>query len=222
LVSTTFIWAIPVIILWHRLYLLGPEHLLRKKFWPLLTRSLKVIHHSLVLFGIGLVAAVLMTGGVLYLRLHGDSEGMIGTITEMGRTEYALYIFGILVVFSFLLIVALRLSMAFSALTIGKKLSFRTSWRITRKNTFRMLAATLGGGIPLLAVEAVVLWGAKYYFQVDLMAGTAPSPDMIYIFVLVFAPILALPLAILCSLASSFYRHCGCEEFRQSMKGSKI
>lgn len=217
LVCVTFIWAIPVIILWHRLYLLGPEHLIRKKIWPLITRSLSVISHSLILFGMGLVAAVGITWGVLYLRVMSESENMAGTITEMGQMEYALYMVGIIIIFSFLLIIALRFSMAFSSLTIGKSLRFTTSWQMTRKNTFRMLVATFAGGIPLIIVEAVVLWAARYYFNIDLLAGTAPDPDMIYIFVLVASPILTLPMAILCSLMSTFYRHCGCAEFRETM-----
>lgn len=218
LVLTTFIWAIPVIILWHRLYLLGPEHLIRKKIWPLITRSLKVISHSLILFGMGLVAAVAITWGILYLRVISESEEMAGTITEMGQMEYALYAFGIFIILSFLLGLALRLSAAFSSLTIGKSLRFSTSWHMTRRNTFRMLAATLGGGIPFLGIEAALIWGAKYYFQIDLLAGTAAEPDMIYIFVLGFSPVLTLPVAILCSLTSTFYRHCGCAEFRESMQ----
>ncbi|PCI46990.1 MAG: hypothetical protein COB49_07760 [Alphaproteobacteria bacterium] len=216
LVFTTFIWAVPVIILWHRLYLLGPEHLVRKKVWPLITRSLSVIHHSMVFFGIGLVMAIAITGGILYLRVMSESENMAGTITEMGQMEYALYIFGIFVICSFLLGLALRLSMAFSSLTIGKKLSYTASWCLTRRNTFRMLAATLIGGIPLLGIEAALVWGGKYYFHIDLLAATAPEPDMIYIFVLLSSPLLTLPVAILCSLASTFYRHCGCADFRES------
>lgn len=218
LVLTTFIWAIPAIILWHRLYLLGPEHLIRKKVWRLITRTLKVISHSLVFLGMGLVIASTITWGILYLRVMGDSQGMAGTVFEMGQMEYALYVFGLLVILTFLLGLALRLSMAFSSLTIGKSLRFTTSWDMTRKNTFRMLAATLGGGIPLLGLMAALLWAAKYYFQIDLMAGTAPEPDMIYIFILASSPILTLPLAISCSLASTFYRHCGCAEFRESAK----
>lgn len=213
LVLITFLWAIPMIILWHRLYLLGPEHLIRKKIWPLITRSLTVISHSLVLFGMGLVAAISITWAILYLRVMSDSEG---TITEMGQMEYALYIFGILCIITFLLTIALRLSLAFSSLTIGKSLHFGTSWDMTSKNTFRMLASTLGGSIPLLGIVIGLLWAAKYYLQIDLYAGTAPEPHMIYSFVLICSPLLTLPIAILCSLASTFYRHCGCAEFRES------
>ncbi len=215
-ILTTFIWAIPVTVLWHRLYLLGPEHLIRKKIWPLITRSLSVISHSLIFFGLGLIAAAVITWGVLYLRVMSNSEKMAGTITEMGQMEYALYVFGILVVLSFLLLIGLRFSMAFSSLTIGKSLRFTTSWRMTRKNTFRMLVATLAGGLPLLGVVIMVLWLANHFFQIDLLAGTAPEPDMIYIFVLLAAPVLTLPMAILCSLTSTFYRHCGCADFRES------
>lgn len=217
LVLTTFLWAIPMIILWHRLFLLGPEHLIRKKVWPLITRSLKVISHSLVFFGMGLVAAVAITWGILFLRVMGEAEGMAGSITEMGQMEYGLYVFGILIIIAFLLTIGLRLSMAFAALTIGKSLKFGTSWDMTRKNTFRLLAATLGGAIPLLGVVTGLLWAAKYYFQIDLLAGTAPEANMIYIFVLVCSSILTLPMAVLCSLSSTFYRHCGCAEFRESM-----
>ncbi len=216
LVMTTFIWAFPVIILWHRLFLLGPEHLIRKKVWPLITRSLNVISHSLVFFGIGLVAAVTITWGILYLRVKIGSEEMVGTLTEMSQLEYALYIIGLLTVISFLIPIFLRFSMAFSAQAIGKSLGFITSWDITRKNTFRMLGATLIGFLPIVAIVALVLWGGNHYLDIDLLAGTAPDPDMIYNFVLVFSPFLTLPLAIFCSLTSTFYRHCGCAEFKAS------
>ena len=215
LVLTTFIWAIPVIILWHRLYLLGPEHLFRKRAWPLITRSLKVISHSLVLLGMGMLATVTVIWGIFYLRIMSDAEGMTGTITEMSQREYTLYMVAIIVVLVFLLTIALRFSMAFSSLTIGKSLRFTASWRLTRKNTFRMLLATLFGGLPLATIAVATLLFANHYFQIDLLAHTAPDPDMIYIFILITAPILTLPLAILCSLTSTFYRHCGCAEFRE-------
>lgn len=215
LICTTFVWAIPVTILWHRLYLLGPEHLMRRKIWPLITRSLKIISHSLILFGGGLVFAIAITGAVLYLRVMGESEQMVGTISEMGSREYALYIFGILIVLSVLLLIALRLSMAFSSHAIGKSMRFTTSWQITSKNTFRMLVTTLIGVAPLGLIQVTVIWAGNYFFHIDLLSGTAPSSQMIYSFVLVFSPLLALPLAILCSLTSTFYRHCGCAELRE-------
>lgn len=217
LVTTTFIWAFPVIILWHRLYLLGPEHLIRRKIWPLITRSLTIISHSLIFFGFGLIAAVAMTAGILYVRVSTESAEMAGTISEMGQTEYALYSVGSLIVICFLLIIALRLSMAFASQAIGKSLGFTTSWRMTRKNTLRMLIATLLAAAPLLILDGLVIWAAQHYLQIDLINGTAPNQDMMYLFVFAVAPVLSLPLAALCSLTSSFYRHCGCAEFRSSL-----
>lgn len=216
LVLTTFIWAFPVIILWHRLYLLGPEHLFRKKVWPLITRSLTVISHSLVFFGIGLVAAVGITWGLLYLRVKVGSEEMIGTLTEMSQMEYALYTLGLLTVIGFLVPISLRFSMAFSAQAIGKSLGFGISWDITRRNTFRMLLATLVGFLPVVALVGLTLWAAKHYWGIDLFAGTAPEMDLIYKFVLIFSPILTLPMAIFCSLTSTFYRHCGCADVKST------
>jgi len=215
LVATTFLWAIPVIILWQRLYLLGPEHLIRKKVWPLMTRSLRLIYHSMIFFGLILIAAVAITWGLLYLRVISSSEKMIGTITQMGEVEYILYILAFVIILSFLLIIALRFSMAFSSLTIGKSLRLTTSWRMTRKNTFRMLLATFIGSLPVGSAVIILLWAANHYFHIDLLAGTAPNPDMVYIFVLLFSPMLTLPLAFLCALTSTFYRHCGCAEYRE-------
>ncbi len=215
LVSSTFLWAFPVIILWHRLYLLGPEHLIRKKIWPLLTRTINIISHSLIFFGMGLLAAIGMTIGVLYLRIFNESEELSGTINEMGQTEYMLYATAIIIILLFLLIISLRLSMAFSAQTIGKKLGFTTSWRITRKNTFRMLFVTLFGCIPMIALAYLLTWSGNHFFEIDLLSISAPEHHMIYSFILVTSPILTLPLAILCSLTSSFYRHCGCAEVRE-------
>ncbi|MCF6215354.1 MAG: hypothetical protein L3J58_04175 [Emcibacter sp.] len=215
LVGTTLLWAMPMTILWQRLYLLGPEHLIRRKVWPLITRSLKLINHSLIFFGLLLVAGAAITWGILYLRIFSGSEKMMGTITRMGDMEYALYAFGLLAMVLFLLIISLRFSLAFSSLSIGKPLRFTTSWFMTRKNTFRMLIATLLSSLPILAIYSVLLWAAEYYFNIDLLAGTAQSSDMMYIFILIFAPILSLPLATYCSLTSTFYRHCGCPEFSE-------
>ncbi|MCF8474689.1 MAG: hypothetical protein K9G26_08335 [Emcibacter sp.] len=214
-ILTTFIWIIPVIILWHRLYLLGPEHLFRKKIWPLITRTLRVLAKSLIFLGIGFIAAATITAAILYLRIMSESADMKGTITEMGHSEYVLYVVGLLVLLTFLMVVALRLSMAFSALSIGKTLGFTTSWRITRKNTFRMLIATLLGIIPLLGINIFILWAIKYFFFVDILSGTAENITLIYIFVLLFSPILSLPIALLCSLTTRFYRHCGCEMLKK-------
>lgn len=214
LLLTTFIWAVPVIILWHRLYLLGPEHLIRKKIWPLITRSFNVISHSLIFIGLGLVMSVLFIWGMLHLRAISSMDSMAGTITELGTGELLLYIFIGLDIFCFLLLVGLRFSMAFSAVAIGKKIGFTTSWRMTRKNTFRMLEATLLGGLPMIILLGAVMTGARVFMDIDLIAGTAPDQDMIYYFVLVTAPLLTLPVAILCSLTSTFYRHCGCAEYR--------
>jgi len=216
LVCTTLLWAIPVTILWQRLYLLGPEHLIRKKAWPLISRSLKLINHSLIFFGLVLVAGAVITWGILYLRIFIGSEEMVGTITQMSKMEYALYASGLCVMVGFLLIIALRFSLAFSSLSIGKSLRFTTSWRMTRKNTFRMLFTTLLSSVPILGIYAVLLWAANHYFKNDLLAGAAPNPDVIYIFILIFAPILSLPLATFCSLISTFYRHCGCAEFSET------
>lgn len=220
LVGTTLLWAIPMTILWQRLYLLGPEHLIRRKVWPLITRSLKLINHSLIFFGLILVAGAAVAWGILYLRIFSGSEKMTGTITRMGDMEYALYASGLLALIFFLLIISLRFSLAFSSLTIGKPLRFTTSWRMTRKNTFRMLITTLLSSLPIAGIYSVLLWVAEYYFNIDLLAGTAQNPDMdpdmIYIFILIFAPLLSLPLATLCSLTSTFYRHCGCPEFSES------
>jgi len=216
LVLTTIIWAFPVTILWHRLYLLGPEHLIRRRIWPLITRSFTIISHSLILFGLGLMAAIATIWSIIYLRMITDSRQMVGTITEMGRLEYALYSLGIILVISFLLLIALRFSMAFASQAIGKSMRLTTSWRITRQNTFRMLVATCLGALPLLGLQVITLGAAKYYLQIDIFSGSAPEPYMIYLFVLIFSPILTSPLAILCSLSSTFYRHCGCAEFRES------
>ena len=96
---------------------------------------------------------------------------MVGTLTEMSQLEYALYIIGLLTVISFLIPIFLRFSMAFSAQAIGKSLGFITSWDITRKNTFRMLGATLIGFLPIVAIVALVLWGGNHYLDIDLLVA---------------------------------------------------
>lgn len=216
LVLSTFFWLIPCIILWHRLYLLGPEHLIRRNLWALVSRTAYIISHSLVFIGMALIAATATTWGILYLRNLLEESMSAATITSVSQAEYMLYTAGIFIFFSLIAIASIRFSMAFSSQSIGKKLGFITSWKLTRRNTTSMLLSCILILIPLTLVSIFTLSAAKIFWQIDLIAGTAPSPDSAYYYILLAAPLLCLPIAGFCSLTSAFYRHCGCADYWDS------
>jgi len=212
LVLSSFFWLMPCLILWHRLYLLGPEHLIRRKLWALISRTVYIISHSLIFIGMALIAATATTAAILYLRIRLGASMNGATIATASQAEYLLYTTGFFIFFCLIAIAIIRFSMAYSSLSIGKKLGFRTSWQLTRRNTASMFLSMVVMLAPLVLISLLTLWAANVIWNIDLFSGDVMNNDLAYYYILFTSPLLCLPIAGFCSLTSTFYRHCGCAD----------
>lgn len=216
-ILTTYFWAIPCVILWHRLYLLGPQHLLRRKIWPILTRSFVIL--SKVLFLIGLCAMVILlliaifSFFISYLGLNDSISNFI----ELTETEFMRYVVIVTIASSVTYLVFLRFSLAICARTIGKRIGLRTSWRLTEKNTFRMLLSFLTVFLPTLIITFGIIFTYQSLLNLNLFYSGELLDTMSYVHIFILAPIITLPLCATCSQCASFYRHCGGEDCTQKM-----
>ncbi|MFC7048251.1 hypothetical protein [Emcibacter nanhaiensis] len=214
LMLTTFAWLVPSVILWHRLFLLGPEHLLRRKFWPLITRSFHFSLKILVFLGVLLVLLFLIGGAVLFV-LNQITLDRQGSVEAIGNIELAVYLAAAVVLFLLTLAIGLRLSLAFSAQSIGKRLGFRSSWDLTRSLTGHMLLSVLAGLILPVGLVLLLRLLVLSLFGLDILSGLAMAPKQIFILIFALSPLMSLPLAYLCSQTSVFYRNCGAWDFRE-------
>lgn len=214
-ILTTYFWAIPCIILWHRLYLLGPQHLIRRKIWPILTRSFVMMTKVLMLIGLGsmLIIAFLaiLIFGITYLGLNESISDFI----QLTDNEFMRYILIISVTGIITYLAFLRFSLAICARTIGKRVGLLTSWRLTEKNTFRMFLSFIAIFLPMLTLSFSLLYIYQTAIGLDLFySGEILSP-ISYVHIFILAPVITLPLSAICSQCASFYRHCGGEECEQ-------
>lgn len=214
-ILTTYVWAIPCIILWHRLYLLGPEHLLRKKIWPILTRSFVMMSKVLFLVGICSLLAILSISTLAFLINYLGLNDSISDFIELTDSEFTRYSIIVSVTLIITYLVFLRFSLAISARTIGKRIGLLTSWKLTEKNTIRMFLSFVVTNLPIIAGSLIII----YFYQTALGTNLFYSGEILtpfaYLHILILAPVMTLPLSALCSQCAAFYRHCGGEECEQ-------
>jgi len=214
-ILTTYFWAVPCFVLWHRLYLLGPEHLLRRKIWPILTRSFVLFLKVLMMIGIcillAVIFAILMSLFISLLNLNTTFSDLL----ELSDYEYLRYVSTISLTLFFAYLIFLRFSLAISARTIGKRIGMATSWRLTKTNTLRMFFCYLTILLPIMALSMGVLFVYQALFELDLFFSGEILNRETYVHIFLLAPVLCLPIAASCSQCASFYRHCGGEECSQ-------
>lgn len=216
-ILTTYLWAIPCMILWQRLYLLGPDHLLRKKIWPILTRSFVLISKVLYLVGI---ASLVIIGSVIVLLYLLNVSGLDQSLSDffiLSENELFRYvmIFGGAGFITYL--VFLRFSLAMCARTIGKRIGLLTSWRLTENNTTRMFISFMSVILPAIIFTLLFLKIYQAMFGINLFFSGEMLNTVSYIHIFVLAPIITLPLSAMCSQCASFYRHCGGEDCPQGL-----
>ncbi|MDG1438605.1 MAG: hypothetical protein P8P98_06470, partial [Emcibacteraceae bacterium] len=87
-IATTYFWALPCFILWHRLYLLGPEHLMKRKIWPILTRSFVIMSKVLFLIGLASLICALLIGGLLFLINAFGLNDSVSDFSDLSDNEF--------------------------------------------------------------------------------------------------------------------------------------
>ncbi|MBT5072944.1 MAG: hypothetical protein HOJ34_10240 [Kordiimonadaceae bacterium] len=215
-ILATYFWALPCIILWHRLYLLGPEHLLRRKIWPILTRSFVMMTKLLILVGICAFLAVILVGLLSFIIGFMGLNDSLSDFLELSDSEFTRYMVIISITGALTYLVFLRFSLAICARTIGKRIGLINSWKLTEKNTFRMLCSFMGSFMPITILAILILFGYQKIFGIDLFYSGEILSTLSYIHIFVLAPVLTLPLSAICSQCASFYRHCGGEDYTKT------
>jgi len=215
-ILTTYFWAIPCVILWHRLYLLGPEHLLRRKIWPILTRSFVMMSKLLILVGICAFLAIILVAMLSFIISYMGLNDSISNFLELTDSEFTRYMIIIIITGTLTYLVFLRFSLAICARTIGKRIGLLNSWKLTEKNTFRMFCSFMVTFTPVTILAVLVLLGYQAIFGIDLFYSSQILSTLSYIHIFVLAPVLTLPLSAMCSQCASFYRLCGGEEFTRT------
>ncbi|MBT6032663.1 MAG: hypothetical protein HOH19_08810 [Kordiimonadaceae bacterium] len=132
---------------------------------------------------------------------------------ELNDNEYFRYasivsLTGLLIYFLFL-----RFSLAICSRSIGKRMGLLTSWKLTEKNTLRMFCSFMAILIPIIIITFVSLALYQFIFSIDLFYSGEILRTTTYIHIFVLAPVITLPLGALSSQCSSFYRHCGGEDY---------
>jgi len=216
-IFSTYIWAIPCVILWHRLYLLGPEHLLKKKIWPILTRSMVIISKVLFLIGIASLITIICVALLLYLITEMNLNDSVSNFIGLSDNEFMRFAVIITVTGLITYLVFLKFSLAICARTIGKRIGLLTSWRLTEKNTMRMFLSFLSIVLP----STLFTFSFVYLYQKSLGLNLFYSGEILskldYFHIFILAPVITIPLSAMCSQCASFYRHCGGEECPQGL-----
>tara|TARA_R110002073_G_scaffold270732_2_gene434034 strand:+ start:551 stop:1330 length:780 start_codon:yes stop_codon:yes gene_type:complete len=211
-ILTTYFWAIPCVILWHRLYLLGPQHLLRRKIWPILTRSFVMMTKVLFLVGLSSMLIIAFLAILTLIVSYLDLNDSISDFIKLTDSEFMRYIVIISVTGMITYLVFLRFTLAICARTIGKRIGLFTSWRLTKKNTFRMFLSFVAIFMPVLTFSLGILYIYQKSIGLDLFYSGEILNTSSYIHIFILAPVITLPLSAMCSQCASFYRHCGGED----------
>ena len=138
----------------HRLILLGPEEIAPWGFTIWSTREVTFLSYFLLLY-ILVLAPSLVFSGVFYLVLQ-FSELAAGYLVDASQIFYLLSII-------FCIWLTSRLSLVFPGIAIGKGVSFKLSWEVTRSHTLLMILVLVAA--PIVASPFAIfleLFGLGY------------------------------------------------------------
>jgi hypothetical protein len=216
-ILSTYLWALPCIILWHRLYLLGPEHLMKRKIWPILTRSFVIMSKVLFLVGLAALVCILLVGVLLFLINTLGLNDSVSDFIALSDSEFMRFLIIVLITGLITYLVFLRFSLAICARTIGKRIGLLTSWKLTEKNTMRMFLSFIAICIPAAMATYSILYVYQSVFNFSIFYSGEMLTTTSYIHIFILAPVITLPLSAMCSQCAAFYRHCGGEECPQGL-----
>ena len=179
---------VPFLSAWHRMTLLGPDNARgvigyayrgaeRRFLGFLLLAYLFFLLGSIL--GSALIVPLVLTGG------EGPGAVMLAVVLSLALTAVLAY-------------VILRWSMVFPAISVGERLGFAGSWRLTRGHGGRIFLTTVLIFLPLFAVAAAVI------SIVGL--GTALGPGYVFVELLLLIPGLYIA-AVTVSALSMIYWH---------------
>jgi len=214
-ILTTLLWTVPCLVFWYRLYLLGPENLLRWKIWPILTRSFIIVTNFLFLLGLFSLLTIAFLTILAFIVNYQSLNNIISNFIELTDYELLRYIVIISITGMITYLAFLRFSLAICARTIGKRIGFITSWRLTKKNTFKMFLSFVGVFMPILGLTFGILNIYGIIMEFYVLSSEKFLNSNFYIHTFILAPVFTLPISAVCSQCAVFYRHCGGENYTQ-------
>ncbi|MDG1707721.1 MAG: hypothetical protein P8H03_03120, partial [Emcibacteraceae bacterium] len=216
-ILSTYFWALPCVILWQRLYLLGPEHLMKRRMWPIMTRSFVIMSKVLFLVGLAALVCILLVSVLLFLINALGLNDSVSDFIALSDNEFMRFLIIVFITALTTYLVFLRFSLAICARTIGKRIGLLTSWKLTEKNTMRMFLSFVAIFIPASIATYAILFVYQSIFQFSIFYSGEMLTTSSYIHIFILAPVITLPLSAMCSQCAAFYRHCGGEECPQGL-----
>lgn len=165
------LWNTPVMVLWYRLFLVGPDQMLKLSADAMVKRVLRLIGYSLLF--------ALMVGGVALLA------GLALSVFTGGGALNQAFLMAVILVAA--LVLGGRLCLTFASIPLGHLMPFRMSWERTKGHGLAIsgafllcaLVAALAGavlsgvigtglfGAPAEGAETMVV--SRWMFAVDLL-----------------------------------------------------
>ncbi|MAU40875.1 MAG: hypothetical protein CMF31_04560 [Kordiimonas sp.] len=202
---TVAIWPIPCVVLWQRLYLLGPSQMLRKRFWPLLTRTVQFVIVFLISFG-----CIMALGGIVLFLMMTLITPLLDRVPIIENVEVFTMGIAAALLMLVMMVASVRLGLLFVSQAIGRQMSFRQAWQVTQGNTVRMISVSITGFVPMLALFLLVVYGLRQVICPAFMTLTlSENTSLNFLLLFAFSPVLTLPLAYLAAQMSVFYRCLG-------------
>ena len=147
---------------WYRVHLLGPERARPQYFYPIERRHILALGYSWL---IG-VLVVLLTAAVALLSFAFLGFEVRFAVPHLLLIPIAFYIYVVL---------PLRFSYLFPAISVDERYGLQDSWRHTKKQTLKLIGGSILCVLPASTVAG--LFGADTSFGISISIGfDAPAP----------------------------------------------
>lgn len=185
------LWNTPAMVLWYRMFLLGPDQMLKLPVGAFLKRTVRLLGVS-VLFGLMIAALSLIVM-------------IVATIATGGPAANQGFLMAVILIAA--LILGARLCLTFASIPLGHSMPFRASWAQTKGHG---LAIT--GAFVLCALVAALLSVATHGVIVAGLFGPPPadgttlvSSRWMYLVDLILAPVSYAGSALVCAVTTAVF-----------------
>lgn len=192
------LWNTPMLVLWYRRFLVGPEEMLRLRLGELAERTALFLLYGFLLtllVGGALLLLMVVLGGVLSIVSGGHS----GTMLPLGLM--------VMVALGLFFFLGARLILTFAAIPIGRRVSFRESWQRTLG-----IAGPVIGAVALCAMGGLLVsQSARWLLSLPFIGaeGLAPGvdiPPVLHLVDFVLAPLNYAATALIAAVTAEVYR----------------
>ncbi|MDA5192763.1 hypothetical protein [Govanella unica] len=191
------LWNTPMLVLWFRRFMVGPQDVLRLGLGQLTQRSLLFLGYSfLLIVGIGVIVmlSTVVLSGILSIFASGKSAAALP------------FGFLLVLVIGLYFFFGTRFMLTFGALTVGERLSLRDSWRLTAN-----IAGPIIGALALCLLGSLMVAQGIYWLVTLAIIGPsgipagAPVPAVLHILDLILAPLNYAATALMAAICARVY-----------------